>query len=179
MMLGASPIVSFMDNSTEATAVNTLYGPAKSQVLRSYPWRCATATDTLAMLEDPPGNPLYEYAYAWPERAIRILGVRVSNDRLSYNLVWETQGRTILAQQQDLLAMYVYDVEEPDMDAHVEMALVAKLALDMCYTLTASNTREGALYQMYEQKLNEARTTDRQEASHKVFGINQLQQVRR
>jgi hypothetical protein len=179
MMLGASPIVSFDDGSTEAIAVNTLYEPAKSQVLRAYPWRCATNAATLALLADAPVNPLYEYAYAWPEDAVRILNIMVDGNRHMTNIAWETQGKTVLANVQNIMATYVYDVEEPDLDAHVEMALVAKLAMDMCYTLTASNTREGALAQIFEMKLNEARTTDRQEASHKVFGIDQLQQVRR
>ena len=96
MMLGASPIVSFDDGSTEAVAVNTLYKPAKSQVLRSYPWRCATSAATLALLEDPPVNPMYEYAYAWPENAIRILDIKQALNFSARALRWVTQGRTVL-----------------------------------------------------------------------------------
>ena len=178
-MLGANPIVSFEDQSVEANALNTVYEPAKSQVLRSYPWRCATKSATLAELADAPVNPLYDYAFAWPDDAIRILQIRIAGDQYKNDFMWETEGRTVLANYQGLMASYIYDIPEPQLDAHIEMALAAKLASDLCYTLTGSNSREGTLYQLFGEKLNEARTTDRQEASHKVFIIDNLQQVRR
>ena len=178
LMLGAQPIVSFDDQTVEANALQVLYEPAKAQVLRSYPWRCATKNATLAQLAGDPIPPEWSYAFALPDDSLRILGV-YSLDQVRSEAAWTLEGRSILTRQANVAARYVYDIEEPLLDGHVEMALAAKLALDLSYTLTGSNNRETAMYQLYDQKLNEARVTDRQEASHRKFRIEQLDTVRR
>jgi hypothetical protein len=176
-MLGASPIVSLEDGSTEANALKTLYEPAKKNVLRSYPWRCATKTATLALLDETPVDPSWDYAYSVPNDSIRVLAVKQPLSPVT--IEWTIEGKKILTNETGAIANYIFNVTESQLDAHVEMALSAKLALDLSYTLTASNTREGNMFEMYEQKLNEARTTDRQEASSKVFVIDRLAAVRR
>ena len=67
MMLGASPIVSFDDGTVEANSMQVAYRPAKEQVLRSYPWRCASKSATLAQLADKPVDPRWEFAFSLPE----------------------------------------------------------------------------------------------------------------
>jgi hypothetical protein len=178
VMLGASPIVSFEDKTIEANALKVVYGPAKEQILRSYPWRCAMKTATLAQLEDAPISPDWAFAWAWPEDAIRI--VRIFEGQYPHNEwpEWEVRGRHIYTKRAGVIAEYVYDVPEPYLDAHVEMALAAKIAVDLSYTLTASNAREQGLNSLFQLKIQEARTTDRQEASHKRFYIDKLSRVR-
>lgn len=176
-ILGALPIVSMDDNTTEADLMRTMYEPAKQQCLRSYPWRCATKTATLAQLSTPPVNTYWQFQYAWPDDAIRIL--RVYNLSYPYNIQnmtdeWESNGRTLLAHQAEVAADYVFDVPEPQMDSHVSMVLVAQLAMDCSYAITGGVSRESQLAKMYDRKLQEARTTDRQEASHKTFRIDSL-----
>ena len=178
IMLGASPIVSFEDKTIEANALKIVYGPAKDQVLRSYPWRCATKTVTLAQLEEEPVSPEWNYAFAWPKDCIRVIRVYEEQDPNNPWPEWQVEGKTILTKKANIVAEYIFDVAEPYMDAHVEMALAAKLAMDLSYTLTASNAREGSLSQLFQLKLQEARTTDRQEASHKKIYIDQLSRVR-
>ena len=177
-MLVAKPIDSFYDGQVEANALQVLYGPAKGQVLRSYPWRCASKTVTLATLADQPVNPDWAFAHAWPEDAIRIVKVFELQYPHNPEPEWVVEGRTILTKTDNVAAQYIYDTPEPHLDVHVEMALAAKLALDMSYTLTASNTRESNLYSMFQEKMQEARTTDRQEGSHVKFRIDTLSRVR-
>lgn len=176
-ILGAAPIVSFDDQTVEAEAMQIMYAPAKSQLLRSFPWRCATKTATLATLAEPSTNPFWEVASAWPDDAIRIVQIIPlggTNANNNVTIPWESQGRQILTHIGNIAAQYIYDVPEPQMDAHVEMALVAQLAMDVSYTLTGNNTRESNLVSLYDRKLQEARTTDRQEGSHVNFQIDTL-----
>lgn len=179
LMLGASPIVSFSDGTVEANALSVIYTPAKHQVLRSYPWRCATKTVKLAQLADAPVDPRWQFAFAVPEKSLRIIDIIVAQNQFARKPEWTVEGKTVLTDIDNVVANYIEDLDEPLMDVHVQMALVAKLAADLSYTLTASNTRVGDLHTLYEQKLNEARTTDRQEATHKVFKITGLATVRR
>jgi hypothetical protein len=179
LMLGAAPVVSFDDGTVEAGALQVIYEPAKKQVLRSYPWRCATRTETLAQLVDQPVDPRWDFQFSIPDKCLRVLDVVIADNKFGRNLAWTIEGKRVLANFENIAANYILDIEEPEMDVHVEMAVAAKVAADLSYTLTASNSRVGDLHTLYEQKLNEARTTDRQEASHKVFNIDQLAYVRR
>jgi hypothetical protein len=176
-LLGALPIVSLDDDTTEANLMKTMYEPTKQQLLRSYPWRCATRTATLAKLADAPVNTYWEFQFTWPEDAIHML--RVYSLEYPHNLnnmtdEWESVRRTVLTHKDNVAADYIYDIPEPDMDAHVSMVLAAQLAMDCSYALVGSGGRETQLVQLYDRKLQEARTTDRQEASHKTFRIDTL-----
>ena len=158
VLLGSLPIVSFDDNTTEANTMNTMYEPTKLQLLRSYPWRCATRTETLAKLADAPVNTYWQFQFKWPDEAIHML--RVYSQNYPYNIQnmtdeWESNGRTVLTHKDNVAADYVWNIPEPQMDSHVEMVLAAQLAVDMSYALTGK--RDGQLVQDYGRKLEEAR----------------------
>jgi hypothetical protein len=182
LLLGAAPIVSFDDNTVESNTLRVLYGPAKKQILRSYDWNCANNTVRLAELSDPPVDTRWSHAFSVPEDYIRILEVIQVGDGTTRNIgapvEYEVAGRKVFTNCSNVAARYIADIDEPLLDSHVEMALVARLALDLSYALTASNTRESNLNSLYEIKLNEARTTDAQERSHKKFRIDTLQIAR-
>ena len=182
LMIGENPIVNFdsTDDATNAQKVGAImYGPIKEQVLRSYPWRSAYKQATLAQLADKPIDPQWDFAFAWPEDALRIVGLVSTTYPHREVITWEVQGRTILTRSQSsVVARYIYDVPEPQMDALLEEALAAKLAMDICYTFNASPERYGQLSNMFAAKLSEARTVDRQEGSHKTFRTDQLTAVR-
>ena len=179
MMLGASPIVSFMDESVEAEAVRVLYNPAKQQILRSYDWNCASKSATLALLSDPPIDPKWKFRFSLPDDCIRVLEIFQATS--GTGAMWgdfSVETGTLLARIDNVACRYIYDVEEPDLDPHVEMAFVARLAVDLSYPLTASSSREGNLVEIAERKLDEARTTDSQERTSKHIQINTLQHAR-
>jgi hypothetical protein len=179
LMLGSLPIISFDDESVEASACKTLYPTAKKQLLRSYPWRCATTVEKLAQLAEEPTDPAWRYAFAVPENTVRTIEILGLGHPQGPPIPWVLEGKKILSNNENIAARIIKEISEPDLDVHVEMALVARMALDLSYTLTASQNRETSLYQQYMEKLNEARTTDRQEASHKKFRIDTLDRVRR
>ena len=173
--LGALPIVNFNDDTTEANQILTNYDSIKKSVLRSFPWRCATKSTSLALLNVNEANTLWSHTFSWPEDALRIEDVVENAPPYNARVVWETRGRTVLTRlSSSVVAEYISDIEEPDLDAHVEQVLVWHLAKDICYAITGSNGREQNLNAIYDRMLNEAKTTDRQEASHRTFVIDTL-----
>ena len=182
LMLGSLPIISFDDETVESSSCKTLYPTAKAQVLRSYPWRCATVVETLALRAESPVDPSWQYSFAIPDdslRVLEILQVTDSNKTVAYRPPWAVEGKSLMCNDTNIAARYIKNIAEPQLDVHVEMALVGRIAVDLSYTLTASSSREAQLQQMFDLKLNEARITDRQEASHTSFKINKLDAVRR
>ena len=179
LMLGSNQIISFDDETVEASAAKALYPTAKKQVLRSYPWRCATKTERLARSTDTPVDPNWQYFHAIPDDSLRVLEVVMLDELAAGVPEWTIEGPFVMANVTPIGARFIKNIPEPELDVHVEMALVGRVAMDLSYTLTASQSREASLYQLYETKLNEARVTDRQEASHKHFHITGLDVVRR
>lgn len=177
-LLGSKPIISFDDRSTEANALNTIYEPTKRNVLRMHEWGCCTKTSTLALLADAPVDTYWHYAYALPENVIRILEVFTNGINRYNRNDWDIEGQTIISRIPNAVARYTVEVSEPALDSHVEALLVARLAFDLAYPLTSSNTREQNLGAMFQAKLDEARTTDNLEGSHTVFRIDRLALVR-
>lgn len=178
LLNGAAPIVSFEDKTIEANALKVLYGPAKQQLLRAYDWNCANKTVTLATLDEVPVDPDWCCAHSLPKDCLRLLEIIELGGHYHRRVEWAVAGKTVLTRVKKVAARYIYDVPEPLLDAHVEMALAAKLALDLSYALTASSGRESNLSALYENKLNEARTTDAQERSHQVTRVDTLMHAR-
>ena len=175
LLLGASPIVSFEDDTAEADALQVHYAPTKKAFLRGYAWNCAIQTVTVALLADKPLR--YDYAFAWPDDALRIIDV-IDASHNGQRMEWEVEGRTIHTDFKDVYVRAVMNIPEPQLDAHVEDAFMYALARKLSYTLTSDTARETNIDTLYEKALMEARTTDAQEASHKVFRIKQLDAVR-
>ena len=178
LILGASPIVSFEDETLEANALKVLYGPAKKHLLRAYDWNCANKTATLALLDEQPIQPHWTSLHAWPDDALRILEVIEFGHPTYRRVEWEVEGRRIYTRSNNVAARYIADVPEPMLDPHVESALAGKLALDLSYTLTSDNSRESNVASLYASRLDEARTTDSQERSSRRFRIDTLLHAR-
>jgi len=174
VLLGASPIVSFDDATTEANVLSIMYATSKAQLLRDYPWRSATKYATLAKSTEKPLDPQWDHIFAWPDDAVRILkivGSQYPNDPLPQ---FKSVGKEIYTRIDGIAAEYIYDIAEPQMDALMSGALADRVAMDLSYTLTGSNTRESNMAGRYERKLEEARIVDRQEATHTRFHVSQL-----
>jgi len=179
--LGATRIISFDDESTEADVMNTIYEPVKRALLRSYPWNCATRRAKLAQLTDPPVNE-YNYQFALPEDCLKVLNVYVG-DWEDVRESWEQsefriEGKKLLTNSQNIIIKYILDIPEGTMDSHVEMAFVAKLASEAAYPIQGSPSNVQMFLQISELKTNEARTTDNLESGTEIFITRRLDAVR-
>ena len=179
--LGADRIISFDDEATEADVMNTIYDPVKISLLRSYPWNCATRRSRLAQSADAPANE-YQYKFALPENNLRILGVYEGDYIKIRN--WDEytefriEGKWLLSNSTNIFVRYIHDIAETEMDAHVEMALVAKLAAEACYPIQGVMSNYTNFVQVAELKMVEARTTDNLESGTEVFKTTRLDEVR-
>ncbi|MAN64596.1 MAG: hypothetical protein CMI60_21915 [Parvibaculum sp.] len=157
-LLGAQPITSLADDTKEARACNRMYEQSRNQVLRGHPWnfavkRVALAADTTA--------PVYEYtnAFTWPSDCLRVVEVDTTEN-------WIIEGRKIVSNAAaPLNIVYVSEVEDPTLfDALFAETFALRLAADIAYEITASQTVLSNMETLYTTKLAEARRVDAQEA---------------
>jgi len=188
-LLGATRIVAFSDGSNNASAMSTLYPQVKRSVLRGYAWNCASRRKSLAQHADAPLTGEFKFSYAAPDNALRILNIWSAGSSGShYNFEgrkssdddwqWSLEGKSLLTDANPAIAIYIEDIDEGQLDAHVADAIMQQLAARAAYGITGSNTVLGAMVQLAAGTLEEARTTDALEKTTKPLVAERFQNVR-
>ena len=78
VMIGASPITSFSDGTTESTVASNLYEDTIKNMLSSYRWRFASKQTQLSRLTDAPDHK-WDAAYQLPSDMVGLHGVFIND----------------------------------------------------------------------------------------------------
>ena len=157
--LGADAITNITDDTVEGRAINRVYEQSRDYCLRDHPWnfamlRVALAADTTA--------PVWEYtnSFPWPSDCLRIIEVNTTEE-------WAVEGRAIVSDAAaPLQILYISQVTDTSIyDAKFVEAYAMRLASDIAYELTASQTVAAAAENKYAALIQEARLVDAQESS--------------
>jgi len=176
ILLGGRGITSFTENSNEARIAKSLYLSTRDYVLRAYPWASLKKRKKLIEISDTPVNG-FKHQYQLPEESIRVIEVHGA-DRLSSD-AWEVNGDRVLTNAKPVSIVYLANnTPESKYSTQLVQALVYRLASEMSYPVTGNNTAQGNFSALFGQVLDEARTTDSLEQSHKKIGPNNFVTVR-
>ncbi len=83
VMIGASPISSFSDGTTESTVASNLYLDTIKNMLSSYRWRFASKQSQLSRLTDTPDH-RWDSAYQVPSDLVGLHGVFVNDTPIKF-----------------------------------------------------------------------------------------------
>ena len=160
--LGEDVIMSLTDDSKAAGLCNHRWPAVRDAVLRAHPWNCAMAQAELASGTTAPLWK-WEYKYALPTDFLRVIQVVGQDDEPIEN--WEIQGNVILCDEQaPIFISYIRCETDPcRYDALLTEALSARLAAALAYPLSGSTSLAQAYWEIYKNKLTEARGVDAQE----------------
>jgi hypothetical protein len=156
--LGGDPITALTDDTKEGRACNRLYEQTRDQLQRDHPWnfgikRASLSANTTA--------PVFEYtnAFDFPDGTLRIIEVDTTEE-------WAVEGRQIVTDAAAPLdIVYIERVTDPNLfDAKFIEAYALRLAADIAYDITASQTVSATAEQKYAAMLQEARLVDAQES---------------
>lgn len=160
--LGEDVIMSLGDESKAAGLCNNRWPAVRDAVLRAHPWNCAMAQAELAASS---AAPLWrwEYKYTLPTDFLRIVKIVGLDGRDVVD--WEIQGGIILCNEEaPIYISYVRREGDPrKFDALLVEALSARLAATLAYPLSGSTSLAQAHWDMYQEKLAEARGVDARE----------------
>ncbi len=160
--LGEDVIMSLGDESKAAGLCNHRWPAVRDAVLRAHPWNCAMAQAELAAGS---AAPLWrwEYKYVLPTDFLRIVQL-VGQDGGDI-ADWEIQGGIILCNEQaPIYISYVRRETDPKRyDALLDETFSARLAATLAYPLTGSTSLAQSYWNVYQEKLAEARGVDARE----------------
>tara|TARA_R110002020_G_scaffold85121_4_gene210273 strand:- start:1186 stop:1740 length:555 start_codon:yes stop_codon:yes gene_type:complete len=157
--LGADAITNVSDDTVEGRSINRIFEQSRDYCLRDHPWnfaliRVALAADTT--------SPVWEYtnSFSWPSDCLRIIEVDTTEE-------WAVEGRRIVSDAAaPLNILYISQVTDVALyDAKFVEAYAMRLAADVAYELTASQTVVAAAENKYLSLIQEARLVDAQESS--------------
>lgn len=154
--LGAIRITSLTGDSKEARACNDVFASVRRALLRSSTWNFAIKRVKLAALTSTPAWG-FDNEFALPSDSIKILEVDGFQDD-----EWAVEGNKIVSQEAtELDVKYLADVEDANLfdDLFID-CFAARLALELCETLTQSNTKKTAAREWYTERIRVARLHD-------------------
>ena len=118
--IGARPISSFADGTTEADVAGTLYGSIRDDLLSSYGWSFATGQEVLNQLAQNPEAD-YDFAYQLPNDFLRALSA--GHNGRGRGLDFRINKDTLQTDSSGVLLTYIFRPDESASRADVFMKL--------------------------------------------------------
>ena len=144
ILIGAEPITSFGDGTTESLITSNLYEDIAQTALVNARWRFATNQSVLNLLTDAPTG-RYDKAYQLPTDTLMVHAVTINDNVVDYQIY----GDKIYADTTDndiVIADYSYRANEVDWPSYFSLAVEYALAVPLSFSL-ARDASLGSLMQ--------------------------------
>jgi hypothetical protein len=158
--LGATTILSLTEDSKNARLCNSRYTQVRDALFRTHPWNCLQKRIQIAADSTAPTWG-FKFAYTLPADCLRLLRI------LDYDSNYKVEGRKILSNTETMKILYVSRVTDPnEYDELLRETLSAFLSADIAFAVTSNNTTSQNMYQLYQEKLKDARFVDSTEGQN-------------
>lgn len=163
ILIGAEPITSFDDDTTEALVSSNMYEDIARLNLTTTRWRFSTNQAVLNRLTDTPTG-RFGSAYQLPSGYLFVHAVTVNDFQIEYDIY----GNKIFcdASAQDKLVIdYTYRAQEPDWPSYFSVCVEYGMASVFATAIARDQSLAGLMNQQYERMMAKARSIDSQQQS--------------
>ena len=158
--LGATTILSLTEDSKNARLCNSRYTQVRDGLFRTHPWNCLQKRVELAADTTAPAWG-FSYAYTLPADCLRLLRI------LDYDSNYKVEGRKIFSNTSSMKILYIGRITDPnEYDELLRETLSASLAADIAFAVTSNNTTATNMYNLFQDKLKDARFVDSTEGQN-------------
>ena len=158
--LGASTIITLTEDSKNARLCNARFTQVRDSVFRSHPLNCLQKRVELAADTDTPAWG-FTSQFTIPADCLRVLSI------LDFDSDHKIEGRKILTDNSSMKILYDSRVTDPnEYDELLRETLSAALGADIAYGVTSSNPVTQNMYQLFQDKLRDARFVDATEGQN-------------
>jgi len=175
IMIGAQPISSFDDGSTEALVASNIYENITQSILCRHRWRFATEQQQLSLLASAPTG-RYEYAYQLPSSPdlLQLNTITVADVPIEYSRYGDKVFVNGYDSQSALIADYIFRQDESEFPAYFKLGLEYTLAS----IFAGSVARDAAMIKQFsdlaERQILIAKNTDSQEVTNKKLSTKRF-----
>ena len=158
--LGATTILSLTEDSKNARLCNSRFTQVRDAVFRSHPWNCLQKRVELAADTTAPAWG-FSFAYTFPADCLRLLRI------LDYDSNYKVEGRKILSNTSSMKILYIGRITDPnEYDESLRETLSAALGADIAFAVTSNNQTASNMYNLFQDKLKDARFIDSTEGQN-------------
>ena len=158
--LGATTILSLTEDSKNARLCNSRFTQVRDGVFRSHPWNCLQKRVELAQDTTAPAWG-FKFAYTLPADCLRLLRI------LDYDSNYKVEGRKILSNTETMKILYIGRITDPnEYDELLRETLSSALSADIAFAVTSNNTTATNMYNLFQDKLKDARFVDSTEGQN-------------
>jgi hypothetical protein len=163
ILIGAEPITSFEDDTTEGLVSSNMYEDIARSNLTSTRWRFSTNQAVLNRLSDAPTG-RFDAAYQLPSGYLFVHAVTVNDFQIEYDIY----GDKIFcdaAPQDELIIDYTYRAEEQDWPSYFSICVEYAMATVFATAIARDQGLANLMNQQYNVALAKARSIDSQQQS--------------
>lgn len=177
ILIGADPITSFDDGSTEALVAVNMYEDIARAALVNSRWRFATNQAVLNLLSDAPTG-RYNKAYQLPNDILMLHAVTQEDSPIEYQLY----GSKVYADTTDadiIIADYTFRAEEQNWPSYFTLAVEYALATVFATSIARDSTLGGLMQGQGERSMAKARSLDSQQQTARKLTTSRFATERR
>jgi hypothetical protein len=168
ILIGAEPITSFGDGTTESLITSNLYEDIAQTALVNARWRFATNQSVLNLLTDAPTG-RYDKAYQLPTDTLMVHAVTINDNVVDYQIY----GDKIYADTTDtdiVIADFSFRANEVDWPSYFSLAVEYALAVPLSFSLARDASLGSLMQQQATALMAKARSIDsQQQTSRKLI----------
>jgi len=161
ILIGAEPITSFSDNTTEGLVASNMYEDVARSSLTNCRWRFATDQAQLARLTDEPTG-RFDVAHQLPDNLLMLNAVTVNDNPINYT-VYGDKIFSDSSENDTVIADFIFRASEVDWPSYFSIAVEYAMA----GIFASAIARDSGLTQLMEIKANQlmakARNNDAQQ----------------
>ena len=163
ILIGAEPITSFDDDTTEGLVSSNMYEDIARSNLTSTRWRFATNQAVLNRLSDAPTG-RFDAAYQLPSGYLFVHAVTVRDFQIEYD-IYGNKVFCDAAAQDELILDYTYRAEEQDWPSYFSICVEYAMATVFATAIARDQSLAQLMDQQYNIALAKARSIDSQQQS--------------
>lgn len=177
ILIGAAPITSFTETSTEALVASNIYEDVIRSALCASRWRFAANQQELNRLSDAPTG-RFDLAYQLPSDLLMLHALTVNNNIIEYN-VYGNLAYTNGSITDKVIADYSIRVGEEKFPSYFILAVEYALASAFAVSIARDDGLASVLENKAQQLMQQARTLDSQQQTTRKLSTSRFITERR
>jgi hypothetical protein len=179
IMIGAQPISSFTDDSTEALVTNNIYEEIVESSLTRHRWRFSTGQKQLSLLTDTPvGRWTYAYQIPTDPLVLQIIAVTVNDYNINYNRYEDKIYVDDHGSSSTLVMDYIFRQDESKFPPYFRLALEFQLASIYAGAIARDTAMIKEFSERAERQYLIAKNIDSQETTTNKLDTNRFINLR-
>jgi len=177
ILIGAEPITSFTDGTTESLVASSLYEDICRSALSNTRWRFASDQAVLNRLTDAPTG-RYDLAYQLPSGTLIVHAITVNDTLVQYQIY----GDMVFADtstQDSVIADFTFRAREEDFPSYFTVALEYSLASAFATSIARDGSLMQLMTQMADRAMLKARNIDSQQQTTRTIPQTRFSAFRR